>query len=355
MAEFEVKVYPLKIEEHPNADALELGVVGEYRSCIRKGDFEDGQLVAYIPENSVLPDSLIEEMGLTGRLAGKDKNRVKAVKLRKVLSQGLVYAMDGVKEGDDVTEQLGVTKYEPPIPTSMRGQVKNVSGKTLKYDIENIKKFPNVITEGEWVSITEKLHGTWACFGFFENELIVTSKGLSAQGLSFDMEAESNRGNLYVKMFRENAMAILDIIEEVKDRYRVDTAYVLGEIYGKGVQDLDYGVEKPELRVFDIYAGRPNLGEFLGPDEIKDLCDNADPVGIDLIRVSMVPELYRGEFYPEVLEEHTKGQTTLRGNHTREGVVIRVVPETTDYELGRVILKSVSEKYLLRKGATEYN
>ena len=355
MAEFEVKVYPLQIEEHPNADALELGVVGEYRSCIRKGDFENGQLVAYIPENSVLPDKLIDEMGLTGRLAGKDKNRVKAVKLRKVLSQGLVYAMDGVKEGDDVTEQLGVTKYEPPIPTSMRGQVINVSGKTLKYDIENIKKFPNVITDGEWVSVTEKLHGTWACFGYVDHELIVTSKGLSAQGLSFDMETEANRGNLYVKTFRENAMSITEIILEVKNRYSVDTAYVLGEIYGKGVQDLDYGVEKPEIRVFDIYAGRPNMGEFLGPDEIRDLCDNYGSGYVAAPFMSMVPELYRGEFYPELLEEYTSGQTTLRGNHTREGVVVRVVPETTDYELGRVILKSVSEKYLLRKGATEYN
>jgi len=104
MATFEVKVYKLKIEEHPDADSLELAVVGDYRSIVRKGSFKTGDLGIYIPEGAVLPDWLIEKMGLTGMLAGKDKNRVKAIKLRGVLSQGLVLALDEFPVMDSVDD-----------------------------------------------------------------------------------------------------------------------------------------------------------------------------------------------------------------------------------------------------------
>ena len=66
MATFEAKVYKLKIEEHPNADALELAVVGDYRSIVRKGQFKTGDLGVYIPEAAVCPDWLIRELGLEG-------------------------------------------------------------------------------------------------------------------------------------------------------------------------------------------------------------------------------------------------------------------------------------------------
>ncbi len=86
----------------------------------------------YIPEQSVLPDELIGELGLTGRLAGGAANRVKAVRLRGELSQGLVCrpkALAGVDltraaaEGTDFAERLGITKWVPPIPTTMDGEV----------------------------------------------------------------------------------------------------------------------------------------------------------------------------------------------------------------------------------------
>jgi RNA ligase (TIGR02306 family) len=70
MATFEVKVLPVKIETHPNADALEVARIGDFRAIVRKGDFGNGDHVAYIPEGAVVPADVLEEMGLTGRLAG---------------------------------------------------------------------------------------------------------------------------------------------------------------------------------------------------------------------------------------------------------------------------------------------
>ncbi len=94
MATFECKVYKLTIEEHPNADVIELARVGDYYSVVRKGQFKTGDMGVYIPEGAIVPDWLLLRLGLEGKLAGKQRNRVKAIKLRGVLSQGLIFPVD---------------------------------------------------------------------------------------------------------------------------------------------------------------------------------------------------------------------------------------------------------------------
>lgn len=393
MATFEAKVYRLTIEEHPNADALELARVGDYRSIVRKGQFKTGDLGVYIPEQSVLPEWLIKELGLEGKLAGKDKNRVKAVRLRGVLSQGLIYPVETMRdvvetntgaepsrrvagpvycvrymggagrvviEGDDVTEFLGITKYEPPIPVSMAGEVHGAGGYTIKYDIENLKKYPDVFEEGEPIVLTEKLHGTWCCLGYHPDfGPIVTSKGLSASGLVLKFNVK-NETNLYMRAldstieqpeFNENGYYIRGTGTNIIDRacmlYPATPIYVLGEVYGKGVQDLTYGDVAPQFRVFDVYIGPPGQGRYLSYEELLRFCRE--------VNVETVPFVALGGFSKEFIEEHTNGKTTLNGEHTREGVVIKPIHEREHDELGRVILKSVSEAYLLRKNGTEYN
>lgn len=388
MATFECKVYKLRIEEHPNADALELAVVGDYRSIVRKGQFKTGDLGVYIPEAAIVPDWLIAELGLEGRLAGKQKNRVKAVKLRGILSQGLVYPVleesdayrlngeaDAYKEvyvGEDVTEFLGITKYEPVIPTCMNGEVWNAFGLTLKYDIENFKKYPTVLKEGEdLVTFTEKLHGTWACFGYHPDSdiPIVTSKGLSDRGVAFKFN-EANANNLYVTAFQR--LTYRDVNESPLFKDQVGTTildrvarvlkganllqdpvpfYVLGEIFGQGVQDLTYGTNEKTFRVFDIYVGQPGQGKYLNANDVSAACALVDGV-------EYVPVLYSGVFTKAVMDQYTDGMETVSGTEAciREGIVVRLQEERTDVELGRVILKSVSEAYLLRKGnVTEFN
>ncbi|MCA9692955.1 MAG: RNA ligase (ATP), partial [Myxococcales bacterium] len=187
MATFKVQTVRVLIEEHPNADALELARVGDYRSVVRKGQFKSGDLVAYIPEQAIVPAPLLEELGLTGRLAGKDKDRVKAIRLRGVLSQGLCYpARETWSEGQDVGEELGLSKYEPPVPTHMAGNVYGAGPeRCVRYDIENFQRYPEVLVAGEEVVFTEKIHGTWCQIGVMptaladaeHGPLVVSSKG----------------------------------------------------------------------------------------------------------------------------------------------------------------------------------
>lgn len=382
MATFEVLVYPVKLEEHPNADAIELAVIGGYRSIVQKDTLQDGDLVAYIPEASIVPEWLLERMNLVGKLAGKKGNRVKAIRLRGILSQGLCYPLEqrrikdqdsgvysvvwglplkdlGVSvvsiEGADVTETLGITKYEPVIPTCMNGEVFNAFGCTPKYDIENWKKWPDVIEEGEEVIFTEKLHGTWACFGYHPDHTvpIVTSKGLSDKGLAFKFN-DANENNLYIKTFK-NPPDYDQNPDDYVTRYRrmVDASpfpfYILGEIYGRGVQDLQYDTALPRFRAFDVYIGEPGHGHYLNVEECANLCQ--------FLNIPIVPMLYRGPFSQAVMMEHTNGKETVSGKEAciREGLVIKPMVERRDLMLGRVILKSVSDAYLTRRGGTEFN
>ena len=168
-----------------------------------------------------------------------------------------------VVEGDDVTELLELVKYEPPIPISMQGEVRAVHGATLKYDIEDFKKYPEEFREGEPVVMTEKLHGTWCCLGrHTEHGPIVTSKGMSDKGLALLLD-DANRNNLYVRTWGTHQEAF----ESARTRIAADgqSFYVLGEVYGRGVQDLHYGQPNPAFAVFDRVRRRARNGPLPEP------------------------------------------------------------------------------------------
>lgn len=355
MRAFSVTVHRLTIEPHPDADLLELACIGGYRSIVPKGAFRTGDLAAYIPEGAVVPDAVQAAMGVQGKLAGKEMNRVKAIRLRGVLSQGLVLAANSDwAEGQDVAETLGITKYVPPVPVHMAGEVYPLeAGLALKYDIENFKRHPQVIRTDEPVVMTEKLHGTFMAFVVLpqamagerheEGIFLISRKGLLEQGLALKHN-EANANNLYLRAARQYGLY---------DRLRrfsyaiTEPLYLMGEVYGD-VQDLKYGHKKGEVgfRVFDMCMGRDH---FLNDAQLDQFCRH--------LGLNRVPVLYRGPFSQETLMRHTEGRETVSGGgfNIREGVVVRPLKERCDPILGRVILKSVSQAYSLRKNGTELN
>jgi len=359
MAEFVVEVVKVRIENHPNADRLEIAqIVGtNFKSIVGKDQFKDGDLVAYFPEGSIVPNPILKEMGLEGKLAGSKGNRVKAARLRGVLSQGLCYpARSEWEEGQDVAEELGIEKYVPKIPLDMGGEVYALGpAKTMKYDLENIKRFPEVLEDGEEVCITEKIHGTNFQAGFLLEEdqdpeygpLVVASKGLGSKGLVFKPNSTANKDNLYLKAARQHGLP--KKLEQAVEFYG-KPVFILGEVYG--IQDLSYGGNSSEigLAVFDVHIGYESDGHYLNVEDLDAFLETYDIPG--------VPVLYRGPFSEEVLEDITDGQEQVTGDelHIREGVVIKPIKERQHPRLGRVILKNVSESYLVRGGeATEYN
>lgn len=384
MSTFKVEIKKIRaIEPHPNADAIELAVIDGYRSIVKKGQFRAGDLVAYIPEGAVVPEWLLKRLSLwdeskgVGKLAGKEGSRVKAIKLRGELSQGLCYEViaddeargqivtgpeDGsfatVFEGDDVASLLGITKYEPPIPVSMAGEVFNAGAElTLGFDVENWKSYPDVLQDGEEVIFTEKLHGTCTivailpykdahpeAFGQRKN-ILIFSKGLGAKGLVFKNN-EANRDNLYVRATRDLVRRIDEMLQD-NEAGPSEPNFILGETYGPGVQDLSYGKELG-FRVFAAAYG------YRGNQRYQNWAFVEGGLKAQL-GFETVPVLYRGPFSRQAMEEHTSGQTTLGAGHIREGIVMVPAVERFDPKLGRVCLKSVSPEYLTRKGGTEFN
>jgi len=381
MSSFVVPIKRIRsIEAHPNADAIEFAVIDGYRSIVKKGEFHVDDLVAYIPEASLLPAWLLKRLGFwdeekgCGKLNGKEGNRVKAIRLRGELSQGVCYPVrissegipvidcctseQPVKEGDDVAGILEITKYEPPIPVALSGEVFNAGERlTVDFDVENWKSFPDVLREGEEVIFTEKLHGTFTgiailpygdahpeAFGERKN-ILVFSKGLGAKGLVFKNN-ERNKDNLYIRSTRK-------LIERIDEMQRdnpegvAEPNFILGETYGPGVQDLTYGKEIG-FRVFAAAYG------YRGNQCYQDWSFIEGSLK-DEFGYETVPVLYRGPFTTKIMMEHTDGTTTMGAKHIREGIVMTPVIERRDMQIGRVCLKSVSADYLVRKGGTEFN
>ncbi|MGW7581171.1 RNA ligase (ATP) [Kitasatospora sp. NPDC054768] len=354
MSTLRVTAEKLTVLEHPNADALELAQVGLYRAVVAKGMYRTGDHAVYIPEQSVLPDELIDELGLTGKLAGARANRVKAVRLRGELSQGIVCrpaALAGTdlaaaaERGEDFAELLGVVKWQPPVPTSMSGDVVSAPDLLPWVDIENLKRYPDAFEPGEPVVLTEKLHGSCCLVTYVAatGEVQVSSKGIGAQGLAL---VEDER-NLYWRAVR--AYGIPAAAARLAERLGAERVGVFGEVFGEGVQDLGYGssarTERPGYAAFDVSAVVDGQLNWFSAAELLDG------------ELPLVPELWRGPFDPETVLGFARGKESVSGRelHLREGVVVRPVTERWSPVLGgRAIAKVVSDAYLTRKGGTEY-
>ncbi|MER6517624.1 MULTISPECIES: RNA ligase (ATP) [unclassified Streptomyces] len=356
MSTLRVSAEQLTVHEHPNADALELAQVGLYRAVVAKGAYRTGDFAVYIPEQAVLSDALIAELGLTGRLAGGAANRVKAVRLRGELSQGLVCrpaALAGVdlevasKEGADFAEVLGITKWAPPIPTTMSGDVESAPDLLPWVDIENLQRYPQIFEPGEPVVLTEKLHGT-ACLLTYvarEERVLVSSKGFGAKGLAL----KEDERNLYWRAVRGHRVA--QVAARLAERLGASRIGVFGEVYGSGVQDLSYGTD---ARTAD---GPPGYAVFDLSAEIDGQVRWLDPADLITDELPLVPRLYEGPYDLDTVLEVATGRESVSGRavHLREGVVIRPVVERYSPVVGgRAIAKAVSPAYLTRKGGTEY-
>lgn len=364
------------LEPIEGADSIELAVVGDFRSVVRKGELSPGDLVGYMPEAALVPEWLLrrlnlwnEELGI-GRLSGSAGDRVGPKRLRGTISEGVVVPLrlgpsgpvlelrDGeapVREGDDVAPLLGLEKFVPPIPDDLLGKVADLSGHTKGFDVENRKAFPDVIREGEPVAYTEKVHGVFCAVGvvpglampglFHGGEVYVASKLLHAQGLVFQ-DAEENAGNLYVRALRSLDASVRGL--QSVARGLGEPVHVLGEIYGHGVQKrFAYGLKHAVgFRSFDVFVGTPTRGRYMDFEEKRDF---AAGLGFGLVDV-----LYRGPHsMAEMLRHRDGASVTGGGANIREGLVICPLVERRDPALGRVLLKEISPAYLGKTDGTE--
>ena len=377
-----------KVEKHPNADKLSIVTIKGWNCIVGLDQYKAGDLCIYCPPDSIIPNNLIEKHNLEFL---KKNGKVGIVKLRKIVSQGLILDINDLpanvkaKEGLNVADILGIKKWEPPEPGFQAGKkkekisdyfmmlvrreitVRRFASKTVGIikdrifkkkrklnplfdvytDIENIKNYQNVFQDGEDVIITEKIHGTNVRYGHLpkvKKSLFNKDSHEFCYG-SHKVQICGNRG--------KNCFYGEDVYGKIAEKLQIadklpENIVLYGEIFGKGIQDLTYGLSDIGIRFFD--AKDTKTRKYLDFNDFYKLINELDPVGDTFIAV---PLLYRGSYSTEIVKKCTEGKSVIYSDQMREGCVIKPIKEQYVH-MGRKILKSINEEYLLRKNGTEF-
>ena len=317
------------------ADMIELATVGGWNVVVGKDvGHKVGDMVVYCEIDSFLP--IREEFEFLRKSSYKKMGdqegfRLRTIKLRGQISQGLIIPMSifgdfgwTAYEGLDVTERLGIVKYEPPIPAELFGKVKGGFPSFLhKTDEERVQNLVKEYEEYKLTSkhqfyMTEKLDGSSATFYMNEGEFGVCSRNLEL------LETEENT---FWKVARQ-----LNLEENMKDKGNI---CLQGELIGEGIQGNPYKIKGQTVHFFNGFdidkQTRMNNNKFL--------------VLLDELELLSVPILGVAILLPDTVEEMLKlaeDKSCLNKLTEREGVVIRSLDNTISF-------KAISNKFLLNE------
>jgi len=337
------------------SDFLEVCQVKGWNCVVRKGVYSKGQKCLYVPIDSMLPENLEEKLFKGAKVKLKN-GRIKTLKLRGAISQGLVVdlkevGLENKPVGYDATDKLGIKKYEPPPPgfQSFGGKTKRQKKENPlfhKYtDIQNIKNYPNAFEPDEIVICTEKLHGCNSRFSWVEvSSPSFIRKILMKFSDKYKWEYIVGSHNIQLQEVGENVYCKIAKKYNLKSKLKFGES-LYGEIIGPKIQkNYEYGQAESILVVFDIKIN----GVYLPFDDMKKR--------VEELGLSFVPELWRGKFKDIDFNKLISGNSLFCSKQkVIEGTVIRPEKEINHYKIGRKILKYINPEYLLKDDTTEYH
>jgi len=341
----------------PNADAIECAVIGGWTVVVKKGDFKIGELAVYCEIDSFIPTGVAPFLTKPGQepkeYEGVKGERLRSVRLRGQISQGLLiktepFSYDSnqcmlpqaaaendkgdegyplVSIGDDVSDLLGIKKYEAPIPAQLAGEVKGQFPSIIpKTDQERIQNLSSELAvwkdEVDFWEVTEKLDGSSMTAYMIDREFGVCSR------------------NLDLKRNQENSLwaaAYSQSLEEILKNYVENNGCNIalqGELIGEGIQGNPYKIKGQKFFLFDVYL--INEGRYMTPAERqKFVCDTG---------IIHVPIIDPGGIIHDNMEQilvGAEGKSVLNAQTEREGLVFK----RSD---GKASFKSISNRFLLR-------
>jgi len=331
-----------EVKDHPNADRLDIIAFKNlgWQCVSRKGTFSEGDKAIFFEIDSLIPMKYEWAKFLQDKNKPDKPARLKTMRLRSILSQGLAIPVSEIpelngmelEEGQDVTEMLEILKYEPLIPACLNGEVKGARPSWLpKTDSDRIQAFPELLVEfqGKLVVIAQKIDGTSCSISYREEEEDVCGRNWSLK----------EGDNSYWKVAKK--YDILRKLKEISEKTGINYG-IQGECIGPGIQKNRLALSDHELWVFDVR--NLNESKYLGFYERKEFCDR--------LQLQMVPTLQicRFEFTTiDELLELAKGKY-LSGQH-QEGIVIRPVHEFYSNVLkGRASFKVINNEFLEEGG-----
>jgi RNA ligase (TIGR02306 family) len=237
--------------------------------------------------------------------------------------------------GDDVTEELGITKWEPIIPVHLSGIVKGKFPSFIpKTDETRIQVLQDVLTrhKGTPCYKTEKLDGTSVTFYVKDGVFGVCSRNLEL--------CEGNTA--YWEMAKKYD------IEELLRGLKYNVA-IQGEIIGQGIQKNYLGLKDRQVRFFNIFV----------IDKYKYLDYHDFIYTMQTLDLGVVPilneDILLDDFIDGMVAE-SMVKSVLNPNVWAEGYVLRPLTETVDLQMaqnlgnGRLSFKVVNPEYLLKYG-----
>lgn len=318
----------LAIEPVTNSDGLDKATVLGWTVVVKRDQFKVGDLVVYMEVDSILPERPEFEF-----LRSKHF-RIKTCRLRGQVSQGICFPLDILPqdfvfvEGQDVTDVLGVTKYEPYVPADLRGTIKgNFPSWLVKTDETRIQAVPEVLQrwKGEVFAVTEKLDGCSITIYLKDGQFGVCSR---------NMELCETEGNTFWKTVRSLGI-------EEKLRALGKNICLQGEMVGPGIQKNKYKFSDINIFFFNVFL----IDEY----RFMDFMEARDTLK-SLLGLTAVPYLgYIVLIYSvEELVGLSKGSSAFKECSQREGIVIRPLFENRDPDLGRLSFKVINPDFLLK-------
>jgi RNA ligase (TIGR02306 family) len=325
------------IEPIEGADSIEKATVLGWQLVVKKSEFSVGDLVVYVEIDSILPDKPeFEFMKPRGM-------RVRTIRLRGQVSQGICFPLsilpDGCDliEGADCTDILGVIKYEPAIPACLSGKTKGYLPSFVpKTDETRVQVLQDLLNKyaGTPCYITEKLDGSSASYYIKDGEFGVCSRNLDL------IEDDQNS-------FWKVARA-MDIENKMRS---IGRNFVLqGELIGEGVQGNKLQIKGQQVRFFNAF----DIDEFkyFGFTDFMFFLRE-----LELPIVPLVNETWNLIGDIEKIVELSVRKSVLNQNVWAEGIVIRPKEErldmllsTQNFHNGRVSFKAINPEFLIKYG-----
>jgi len=342
------------------ADLVQLAKIDGWQCVVKKSEFNVGDYCVYFEIDSHLPvRPEFEHLRKNSfkRMGEREGFRIKTIKLRGQLSQGLalpvgLFVNDFVDSdedegqelveffhvvGNDLSDLLDVQKYEAPVPPELAGQVKgNFPGWLRKTDQErcqNIARNIFVDNKDARYEISLKLDGT-SFTGFTKDGIA----GVCGRNWELKLDDPKNENNSLVRMFIDSGL------RDTMLSFGRDFA-IQAELMGPGIQKNREGFASHKLFVFDIF----NIvtGSYINPRERHLIMDELWARGVNKDMVQHVPVLHLdvplhefGLFTVDDLLAFAEGPSI---HHLiREGFVYKRMD-------GGFSFKTISNKFLLKE------
>ena len=318
------------------ADAIELAVVDGWKCVTKKGEFAAGDAVIYCEIDSFLP--VRDEFEFLRKsslkvMDGREGFRLRTVKLRGQISQGLLLDPSilgrKVAIGEDVTEELGIVKYEPPIPACLGGDV--VGGFPAFIAKTDEERIQNLATDfdsfhGHSFYVSEKIDGT--SFTAFVRCNDENGEQFGVCGRNWQLAEDAS--NSHWRVVRD-----LDLRGRMKTLGR--SLAIQGELIGPGIQKNRYALKAPTVLVFNVFDIAESA--YVHKAEMEAICREIDLPIVPPLGEMIVPDCL------DAILTLAEGKSVLNPKTEREGLVwVRGLGDD------RISFKTISNKFLAKYG-----